>query len=208
MNTTAQVDAGGVKVYVTDHLGSTLNSVAAGTAKAYSPWGELLVSAPVITNTTDAMVYGLGGCTVNLESATLTCGTRELDPTSGTWLQPDPIGFAGADPNVYRYVLNSPLVYVDPSGLLFEQYFAKQLTSQEQLVVGKVLQLVGGLGVALALLNSKAGWPAGVVGLASLAIFIEGSANVLKAQERMTLESLTLFEVKLRQNSCPAGGPV
>ncbi|MBX9627173.1 MAG: RHS repeat-associated core domain-containing protein, partial [Gemmataceae bacterium] len=39
------------------------------------------------------------------------------DPNVGRWLQPDPIGFAGGDPNLYRYVGNSPTNFVDPSGL-------------------------------------------------------------------------------------------
>lgn len=33
------------------------------------------------------------------------------------FLSPDPIGFAGGDVNLYRYVKNNPLRYVDPFGL-------------------------------------------------------------------------------------------
>jgi hypothetical protein len=39
------------------------------------------------------------------------------DPTVGRWLSQDPIGFKAGDPNLYRYVGNSPTNATDPSGL-------------------------------------------------------------------------------------------
>jgi hypothetical protein len=39
------------------------------------------------------------------------------DPTVGRFLQEDPIGIEGGDPNFYRYCGNSPLTHTDPSGL-------------------------------------------------------------------------------------------
>src|SRR5688572_8020645 len=39
------------------------------------------------------------------------------DPTIGRWITRDPIGFEAADPNLYRYVHNSPTNTTDPSGL-------------------------------------------------------------------------------------------
>jgi hypothetical protein len=38
------------------------------------------------------------------------------NPTTGRWLSRDPIGFEAKDANLYRYVLNSPVNKVDPSG--------------------------------------------------------------------------------------------
>ena len=43
---------------------------------------------------------------------------REYDPCTGRWLTPDPLGFADG-PNLYAYVQNNPLIYVDPYGLWF-----------------------------------------------------------------------------------------
>jgi len=34
------------------------------------------------------------------------------------WLSPDPIGLAGQDANLYRYVSGNPVIQLDPSGLL------------------------------------------------------------------------------------------
>ena len=48
---------------------------------------------------------------------------REYDPSAGRWLSPDPYGWGAADLtnpqslNRYAYVLNKPLVFVDPLGL-------------------------------------------------------------------------------------------
>jgi len=42
---------------------------------------------------------------------------RHYDPKLGRFLQPDPIGFAGGDTNLYSYVRNNPLNWTDPLGL-------------------------------------------------------------------------------------------
>ena len=39
------------------------------------------------------------------------------DPVVGRWTAKDPIGFHGGDTNLYSYVGQNPLNYVDPSGL-------------------------------------------------------------------------------------------
>ena len=42
---------------------------------------------------------------------------RWYDPAAGRWISEDPIGFAGGDANLYRYVGNQSTLLVDPSGL-------------------------------------------------------------------------------------------
>lgn len=42
---------------------------------------------------------------------------REYDPEVGRWLQRDPINFKGGDTNLYGYVLNDPINFVDHTGL-------------------------------------------------------------------------------------------
>lgn len=41
---------------------------------------------------------------------------RLLDPTTGRFLTPDPLGFAGGDRNLYRYAASDPMNLSDPSG--------------------------------------------------------------------------------------------
>jgi len=43
--------------------------------------------------------------------------TRWYDPAVGRFMSEDPIGFAGGDTNLFAYVLNNPVSWVDPLGL-------------------------------------------------------------------------------------------
>ncbi len=184
----AQVDSGAVKVYVTDHLGSTLNSAAAGTAKQYTPWGELLITAPVLTNSTDAVVYGFTGCTYNLESSTYTCGLRELDPTSGGWLQPDILGFGAGQMNLRVYAHNSPLRFVDPLGLAGQQVCENPaLTKQRN--NGYFRMLVGGVVVVFGVFTAASPEPfskpiAAVIIVTGSGIAISGGLDVSDANKK------------------------
>lgn len=45
---------------------------------------------------------------------------RRCDPQVGWWISEDPIGFAGGDVNLMRYVGNGVLSAIDPTGLHFE----------------------------------------------------------------------------------------
>lgn len=41
---------------------------------------------------------------------------RYYDPMEGRFISKDPIGFAGGDVNLYGYVVNNPIMYIDPYG--------------------------------------------------------------------------------------------
>ena len=43
-------------------------------------------------------------------------GARDYDAFSGRWTSKDPIGFAGGDLNLYGYVMNDPVNFVDLHG--------------------------------------------------------------------------------------------
>jgi len=49
---------------------------------------------------------------------------RYYDPRAGRFLTKDPIGFAGGDVNLYRYVINNPVNLIDPLGLTWLTYDA------------------------------------------------------------------------------------
>lgn len=53
---------------------------------------------------------------VDEESGLINFGRRYYDPITARWLTPDPLGFEGG-PNLYAYVLNSPIDHIDLYGL-------------------------------------------------------------------------------------------
>jgi len=80
-------------------------------------FGESLGSPITISPSTPPVVYGFQGMQLDAESGLYTTPSgRMYQPSIGRWLQPDPKGFGGHDANLYRFVANNPLIYVDPMG--------------------------------------------------------------------------------------------
>ena len=99
-----------------DRQGSILRVVdpATGTVAAgydYDSFGSRVATGVL------AQRYGFTGREADGESGLIYFRARHYDPATGTFLQRDPIGFAGGDLNLYAYVWNSPQNWSDPSGL-------------------------------------------------------------------------------------------
>src|SRR5205814_1063018 len=60
---------------------------------------------------------------------------RYYDPATGRWTTTDPSGFGAGDPNLYRYVENSPTLDVDPLGLKGGANGRKRHTHQENIKI-------------------------------------------------------------------------
>jgi RHS repeat-associated protein len=101
--------------YHQDGLGSVtdLTDSAGATAKsyAYDAYGNILESPGTLEQP-----YTYTGREFDAESGLYYYRARYYDPTSGRFLQKDPIGLVSGDPNLYRYVFNRPLTLRDPSG--------------------------------------------------------------------------------------------
>lgn len=61
--------------------------------------------------------YQLTGREWDWEIGLLFLRNRYYDPVLGKFISKDPISFAGGDTNLYRYVGNNPVNWIDPSGL-------------------------------------------------------------------------------------------
>lgn len=85
--------------------------------RAFAPFGEVYKNFGSTANN------DFTGDTQDTIAGTYDTPNRELNPSQGRWISPDPSGLQSADPsrpqtwNRYAYVLNNPLSYTDPQGL-------------------------------------------------------------------------------------------
>ena len=61
--------------------------------------------------------FGFAGCLYDQDTKLCRFGARDYDASIGRWLSKDPILFAAGDTNLYGYVLQDPINWIDPTGL-------------------------------------------------------------------------------------------
>jgi RHS repeat-associated protein len=102
---------------VTDHLGSPrlvvdVTSGAVAQRIDYDEFGN------VTTDTNHGFQpFGFAGGLYDNGTKLVHFGARDYDAEIGRWMAKDPILFAGGDMNLYGYVLNDPMNWLDPNGL-------------------------------------------------------------------------------------------
>ncbi|MDG4555807.1 MAG: RHS repeat-associated core domain-containing protein [Candidatus Contendobacter sp.] len=102
---------------IKDHLGGprlVLDAVSGTIAQRldYDVWGRVLLD----TNP-GFQPFGFAGGLYDRDTGLVRFGARDYDPETGRWTAKDPILFAGGDANLYSYVQNDPVNWVDPWGL-------------------------------------------------------------------------------------------
>lgn len=78
---------------------------------AYDAFGMVTPSQPDFANP-----YTYTGREWDQELGLYFYRARYYDAMEGRFISKDPIGFAGGDVNLYRYVQNNPIMLIDPSG--------------------------------------------------------------------------------------------
>jgi RHS repeat-associated protein len=111
------VDQGGsLYYYHGDGLGSVneLTDVSGNTVKTYryDSFGKITAQ----TGTLD-QPFAFTGREYDSETGLYYYRARYYDPKVGRFISKDPIGFWGGDVNLFRYVWNDPINWVDPEGL-------------------------------------------------------------------------------------------
>jgi RHS repeat-associated protein len=78
----------------------------------YDEWGNV-----VLDTNPGFQPFGFAGGVYDLHTQLVRFGARDYDSVSGRWTVKDPIGFGGKQANLYTYVQNNPINYIDSYGL-------------------------------------------------------------------------------------------
>jgi RHS repeat-associated protein len=81
----------------------------------YTAFGEMTFQG---TATPDWLPFGFAGGLYDHDTKLVRFGARDYDPVIGRWTAKDPILWDGGDSNLYAYVGNDPVNFIDPTGLL------------------------------------------------------------------------------------------
>ncbi len=96
---------------LTDSAGVVLNRID------YSAFGE--VASQTNAAAGDRFLYA--GREFDFGTGLYWNRARWYDPATGLFMSQDPIGFAGGDANLSRYVFNAPTNFTDPSGTIIRE---------------------------------------------------------------------------------------
>jgi len=109
---------------ISDHLGSPrliVNTADGSIAQKmdYDTWGNVIHDS-----NPGFQPFGFAGGIYDLHTQLVRFGARDYDAEVGRWISKDPIRFEGGDSNLYAYVGNDPVNFIDPSGLCPIDWFA------------------------------------------------------------------------------------
>lgn len=140
-----RTDANGARSLLADGIGSTLtltdSSGVSHTNYTYDPFGRTAVSGGGSNNPSQFTNRENDGAGLYYFRA------RYYSPVLQRFISEDPENFAGGDANLYSYVGNSPVNFVDPSGRIIQLF-----------VIGAGIGAGVGFGMELARQWSACGW--------------------------------------------------
>ena len=124
MGSALAMAAGGVNYYLCyDQVGTlrVVTNTSEGVEKQiiYDSFGNVLSDS----NPSLAVPFGFAGGLYGPDTGLVHFGARDYDPNTGLWLAKDPIFFKGGDSDLYRYVQDDPVNWIDPWGLMGGKVF-------------------------------------------------------------------------------------
>ena len=91
---------------VADHLGNVVKQIT------YDTFGNIITD----TNPLFEIPLAFAGGLYDPDTGLIRFGFRDYDPEIGRWTAKDPIFFTGGDVDLFGYVLNDPVNWIDPTG--------------------------------------------------------------------------------------------
>ena len=112
----AMIKGGTTFAIISDHVGSVRLVVDSATGSVaqridYDSFGNV-----IIDSNPGFQPFGFAGGLYDPDTNLVRFGLRDYDAATGRWTTKDPMGFAGAEGNLYRYALNDPVNATDPVG--------------------------------------------------------------------------------------------
>jgi RHS repeat-associated protein len=104
-----------VPTLLSNRLGSIITAVSVSTGAIAAEY-DYQAYGPRVETAALEQPYGFTGREHDAESSLVHFRTRAYDPETGAFLQADPAGFGGEGLNLYLYVGDDPLNWVDPTG--------------------------------------------------------------------------------------------
>lgn len=105
---------------VVDHLGSVRLVVNANTGAIVEKMNHDEFGKVLADSNPNYIPFGFAGGIYDSETKLTRFGVRDYDARIGRWTSKDPIRFEGGDENLYGYVVQDPVNFIDPSGLVIE----------------------------------------------------------------------------------------
>jgi RHS repeat-associated protein len=103
----------------------------------YDSFGNIITDTNIALN----IPFGFAGGLHDRATGLVRFGFRDYDPDVGRWTAKDPIFFASGDTDLYGYVLNDPVNFVDPDGLkMYRHGYNPKPWGQQLREFGKVLE--------------------------------------------------------------------
>lgn len=102
---------------VTDHLGFPVLVVNVSTGQVAQRLNYDFLGRVQLDSNTCFQPFGFAGGIWDPDTKLVRFGARDYDPEVGRWTSKDPILFKGGDTNLYGYVANDPVNWIDPEGM-------------------------------------------------------------------------------------------
>ncbi|MEK2644828.1 RHS repeat domain-containing protein [Bdellovibrio sp. BCCA] len=102
---------------ISDHLGSPRLVVKMSDGSIAQRMDHDEFGRVTVNTSADFTPFGFAGGLYDQQTGLVRFGARDYDPETGRWTSKDPILFKGGDVNIFGYVQNDPVNFVDPIGL-------------------------------------------------------------------------------------------